>query len=239
MSALGTAGCGFEQHLESALKAIWPAGDARLSFAAWFGAAASGGHSDNLNAGFVRTGTANAGSTLGIVIDADEDDCSAGEPAIFDNRTVDAGNPYGDQALNLRCFFNHDQQLPLERYVFGFRNAGAARVVFAGIVGVPVDLASAATRAKVDFANPTSRDAYYDMLLADPRMQEAPDPSTPETSPQLKPACTSTLGRADPARRFVQLAKSFGEDALIQSICGDSFGPPLDTFVERIVKGPD
>jgi hypothetical protein len=240
IAALGTAGCGFEQHLESALKALWPADDLRLTFMANFQAEVTTGHGNRANAGFVRTLARGYAASLVVVVVADEDDCSTSEPAIFSQEPVDAGNPFGATPVNLRCHDYADRLLPLERYLFGYRNLGSARVVFAGIVGVPVDLVDTAARAKVDFADARARDAYYDGLLADPRMQERPDlESDVGSGPrQLEEACKSTLGRAAPARRFVTLAKRFGANALIQSICGDSFGPPLDRVVETIV-GPD
>lgn len=241
IASLGTAGCGFEQHLEAALKAVWPADDPRLSFAASTDPTLTPGHGNDENLGFVRTLAAGRDSTLAIVVVADEDDCSAADTQIFNQDPVDAGNPYGDKPVNLRCHYNQKALLPLERYLFGYRNVGAARVVFAGIVGVPVDLVDTATRAKVDFSDVQARNAYYDKILADPRMQEQVDPASdrgfglgPE---KLLPACSSSLGTADPARRFVELAKRFGEGALIQSLCGD-FGPPLDKVVDQIV-GPD
>jgi hypothetical protein len=240
IASLGTGGCGYERQLESALKALWPADDPRLSFAASLNSSFTSGHNRE-NAGFVRTSAGGFDSTLGIVVVADEDDCSASNTEIFTNAFADSGSPFVQKPLSLRCFYNPEQLLPLERFLFGFRNVGAARVVFAGIVGVPVDLVDTAARAKVDFADPVARDAYYDHVLADSRMQNKVDPACENGTgmPQkLVPACESKLGKADPARRFVDLAKCFGESALIQSICGDSFGPPLDRVVEQIV-GPD
>lgn len=234
MAALGTAGCGFEQHLESALKALWPADDLRLTFMANLQTGVTTGHGNRENAGFVRTLERGYAATLVVLVIADEDDCSTGDPAIF-SRTSAVG-----ASIDMRCHENADRLMPVERYLFGYRNLGSARVVFAGIVGVPVDLVDTAARAKVDFTDARARDAYYDALLADPRMQERPDPESDIGSgPRyLAAACTSGLGRAAPARRFVSLAKRFGANALIQSICGDSFGPPLDRVVQTIA-GPD
>jgi hypothetical protein len=236
IAALGTSGCGFEQHLESALKAVWPASQPELMF---FGGTRldATGHGDRENAGFLRRGTANA-ATLAVVAIADEDDCSSADRSIFRPDTdPDSGSPYYTQPLNLRCFYNHDKAFPLDRYMFGFQHLGSRRVVFAGIVGVPVDLVDATARAKVDFENSAPRNAYYDKILADPRMQETLNPqSSSGANPptEIMPACTSALGRAFPARRFVELAKSFGQDSLIQSICGGNFDAPIDQVVERV-----
>jgi hypothetical protein len=240
IAALGTGGCGFEQHLESALKALWPASQPDLSFFGGTGAATSGttGHGDRENAGFLRLGVGRDAATLAVVAIADEDDCSTADRGIFQPDTsADSGSPYYAQPLNLRCFYNHDKAFPLERYLFGFQHLGSPHVVFAGIVGVPVDLVDASARSKLDFANAAARDAYYDKLLADARMQEtlnSPSAGSDNVATELTAACTSSLGRAYPARRFVELAKRFGQDSLIQSICGGSFDFPLDQVVERV-----
>jgi hypothetical protein len=39
-----------------------------------------------------------------------------------------------------------------------------------------------------------------------------------------------------PPRRIVDLAREFGEDGFVQSICGDDFGPAIDTLVKRIAE---
>jgi len=236
IAALGTSGCGFEQHLESALKALWPASQPELTFFDGTDLVATG-HGDRENAGFLRHAV-NAAATLAVVVIADEDDCSTADRAIFTPEAgPDAGNPYSAQPLNLRCFYNHDKAFPLERYLFGFAHLGSRRMVFAGIVGVPVDLVDANARSKIDFENPTARNAYYDKLLADSRMQETlnPQSASPGNPPgELMEACNGTLGRAFPARRFVELAKNFGQDSLIQSICSGSFDSPVDQVVERV-----
>jgi hypothetical protein len=237
IASLGTSGCGFEQHLESGLKALWPASQPDITFFG-SGAAPTTGHGDRENAGFLRAGTPGTAATLGVVVIADEDDCSSADRGIFAPDTdADSGSPYYEQPLNLRCYYNHDKAFPLERYMFGFQHLGSRRVVFAGIVGVPVDLVDAAARDQLDFANAAKRDAYYDNILSDPRMKETLDGQSglhAGTPTELVPTCTSALGRAYPARRFVELAKRFGADSLIQSICGDSFGSPIDQIVERI-----
>ena len=235
IAALGTAGCGFEQHFESALKALWPASQPDLTF--WSdGSGPSTGHGDRENAGFLRRGA--TGATLAVIAIADEDDCSTADRSIFQlEANPDAGTSYDTQPLNLRCYYNHDKAFPLDRYLFGFRHLGSRRVVFAGIVGVPVDLVDPAARSKVDFSNASARDGFYDKVLADPRMQEMLNPQSAGKDGvlnDLNPACSGALGRAYPARRFVEMAKRFGEDSLIQSICGASFNAPIDQVVERV-----
>ncbi|MEM9862934.1 MAG: hypothetical protein AAF938_15170, partial [Myxococcota bacterium] len=89
---LGTIGCGFEQQLDSMLKAVTPA-----SSALRFTGATTTGNEDTAEQDFVRDD-----AILAIVMLTDEDDCSAVDPAIFrqDNSTRPELN---DPRLNLRC----------------------------------------------------------------------------------------------------------------------------------------
>ncbi len=231
IAALGTNGCGYEHHLESALKALWPSSDPSIEFVGVGNGPPTLGRGDTDNAGFLRANVQGA-ATLAIVVVADEDDCSSYDRSIFHARaTNDPNDPLADRPVNLRCFDYKDRLQPLERYVYGYRALGSARVVFAGIVGVPVDLVDDKARAQIDFHDAHARDAYYDEVLKDSRMAQKLDP-TDDTD--LAPACKSKLGRAAPARRFIELAKSFGADSLIQSICAADFGPPIDLVIENV-----
>ena len=137
---------------------------------------------------------------------------------------------------------------PVDRYLNGYRGVHAvdgARVLFAAIAGVPIDLVDQNARAKVDFGNDAQREAFYQKILDDPRMKEEPDTPDAGANPiaggteALKPACKSEHGLAYPARRIVALARSFGQAGLVQSICGDNFGPPIDMIGRKVAMGPD
>ena len=69
-ASLTATGCGYEQPLEAALKALWPATDTSVEFL--YGE----GHGAGTNAGFLRDD-----SLLIVVVITDEDDCSAEESA--------------------------------------------------------------------------------------------------------------------------------------------------------------
>lgn len=242
MAQLGTHGCGYEQPLESALKAVWPSSDTQIEFLASVGNDI-GGRADRENAGFIRTGEAPA--TLAIVVVTDEDDCSAYDPTIWTApQYLAPDDPRVDQSVNLRCFYNKESLYPIDRYLNGYRGVHAgdgARVLFAAIAGIPIDLVDQNARAKVDFGDDAQREAFYQKILDDPRMKEAPDPDAGTTDmlpDELKPACKSAHGLAYPGRRIVELARSFGQAGLVQSICGDNFGPPTDIILKKLA-GPD
>jgi hypothetical protein len=52
----------------------------------------------------------------------------------------------------------------------------------------------------------------------------------------LTPSCSSATGKAYPPRRIVQVAKQFGENAIVQSICQQDFCPALDVVIDMIGK---
>ncbi|MBZ0121285.1 MAG: hypothetical protein K8H88_30090, partial [Sandaracinaceae bacterium] len=106
----GVGGCGFEQQLEAMLKALSPS--APTSWTAP-GYATPRFFRDTLGHG--GGGLVRSGSVVAIVVVAEEDDCSASDPSIFDPQSEQYA---GD--LNLRCHRHADQAVhPIARYVEG------------------------------------------------------------------------------------------------------------------------
>ncbi|MDH5675483.1 MAG: hypothetical protein OEZ06_25395 [Myxococcales bacterium] len=237
VGSLGTEGCGFEQQLESVLKAVTPSTSPIrfLGDANGFGRL---GHGDGVNAGFVRSG-AEGSSVVAIVVVTDEEDCSSRDTRHFTpDQYLPPGDPLTMQDLNLRCFYNPNNLYSLTRYLEGLkalRPEDTDLVIYGAIVGIPPDLVDESALAAVDFRDPIARDAFYDGILADPRMQAVPDPTrTPAQGGNLTPSCITANGRAYPPRRFVELAKGFGEASIVQSICQEDFTPVADAIVGRI-----
>jgi len=209
VAQMGTGGCGFEQQLEATLKALTPSSSS-LRFHA-----ATRGHADGANAGFLR-----GDSLVGVVMLTDENDCSASDGEIFNPSSATySGN------LNLRCFSYPSALHPVTRYVAGLQAAvgDPARLVFAAITGVPVDLVS----------DPSAID--YDAILAEARMRETVDVSDPN---RLTPSCNVPgRGLAFPPRRIVQTARDLelaGSGTIVQSICQADFTPALDAIITRL-----
>jgi hypothetical protein len=242
LSTLGTQGCGYEQPLESALKALWPSRDPKVEF---IGSSfdETAGRGDRDNAGFLRNDPWEVPATLGIIIVSDEDDCSAHDPSLWTpSHHLEPDDPLALQGLNRRCFYNPDRLYPVERYLHAYRGLHGltqARVLFGAIVGVPVDRVDQTALAAVDWNDDAAREAHYQAILDDPRMAERVDETLPLEQAQLLPSCESEHGRAFPPRRIVELARKFGPNSLVQSICGDNFGPPIDIIVRRIARRPD
>ena len=208
-TVLGTGGCGFEQQLESVLKALTPStSDTRFIDG-------TVGHGDGMNGGFLRQD-----SLLVIIALTDEDDCSTPESA----ELFSPSSAVYTGGLNLRCWAYEDALHPISRYVQGLlalRN-DPSRLLFATVAGVPQDLVRGTGTPD------------YDSILADPRMQAVPDPMNPT---RLTPSCTSPGGVAYPPRRLVALTQALesrGATGVVQSICQEDFGPVMEAVLRRI-----
>ena len=242
LAQLGIDGCGFEQPLESALQALWPSADPTIRFLS-VDTEGSLGRGDRDNAGFLRNDPNGQPATLAIVVVTDEDDCSAFETDLW-TQSPAPESPYAMQNLNLRCHYNPDSLYDLERYAVGYRALHGwtgARVLFAAIVGVPVDLVDQTALAAVDWNDDAQREAHYDKILSDSRMQEVPVETTDATDglDNLEPSCMTEHGTAYPPRRIVKLARQFGPNSLVQSICGDNLGPPIEIIIRTVLEGPE
>ncbi len=214
VAAVGTGGCGFEQQLDAALKALSPSAPQPWTAAGYRAPAffAGTGHADGRNAGFVRDG-----STLAIVLVTDEEDCSVLEPDLLN---ISSARYTAD--LNLRCFTYRDAVHPIERYVDGFLalRRSPRRVVFAGIVGIPLAVVGRS----------------YDAMLAHPDMEERIDPMNPN---RLLPSCSTAAGLAFPPRRIVSTARDLtaaGASTSIQSICQSSFTSAVDGVLGAVAE---
>jgi hypothetical protein len=240
---VGVTGCGFEQQLESALKSLWPANNNLFQFLGPSGQLDQRGHGDLENIGFLRN-TSRAPSLLVIIMLSDEDDGSTGEMELYRPSSMLAADSWVEPStrsdLNLRALIggNRNHLYNVQRYVNGFkalRPGQETLVMFAAITGVPIDLVDANATTGVDFANQGQRDAYYDRILNDPRMQNVPD-ATPSPKKMVEPACLTSFGKGYPGRRYIEVAKGFGENATVYSICEPDYTPALDNVINLIVK---
>jgi hypothetical protein len=210
IAELGVNGCGYEQQLESMWRALAPSTDNSFS-----GKTSGQGAPSGLNAGFLRND-----AILVVIVVSDEEDCSSPDAS---GATLYQA-PTAANNANLLCTRHPEALHPVSRYVQGLLSLKPAykdRIIFAGIVGVPL----AANRGE----------RTPDQILSMPEMAYVE-----EGSPQLalRPACVAgnKAGKADPAQRMVKVAKEFGENGVITSICEDDYGPALTTVIQRIAK---
>lgn len=260
---VGVGGCGLEQPLEAALRA--------LTTQAQPGAP---------NEGFLRPE-----ATLAVLVVSDEDDGS-----VRDCRNHDGVGPCTDATsvweasstrwatadLNLRFYqytpgANDDPTWSLDRYVdpqrlnrglLGLKPGHPERVVFAAVTGVPLSMPTRADGG-TDWSallgqNPDGSDGYVAMSPEGPVSMRARnlDPNCPG---RVVPACRaqgapfdpaacggSSQDFAWPARRIAQLARRLDEaplcngapcrNGMVTSICNTTDGSPLARFADMIAR---
>ncbi|MCB9598790.1 MAG: hypothetical protein H6721_08015 [Sandaracinus sp.] len=203
---LGTDGCGWEQPLEAALKAMTSSRDS-LRFAA-----GTTGHADGANAGFFRPG-----AKLAVIVATNEDDCSARDPEAFD-----PFSPRYSESLPTRCWRREADALhSAHRYVDGLLRGRSARdVVFLALAGVPLDADS--LPAAEQLGHPEMRIRLNDVT------PDRPMPSCVDDEVEAYPARRFVTVADGLVRR--------GARARVRSACRDSYAPALDDLVEDLTE---
>ncbi|HEY6877470.1 MAG TPA: hypothetical protein VI299_05595 [Polyangiales bacterium] len=222
VARVGVRGCPYEQQLEATWKAVAPSDGKGDIFTFLNGTRGHGGEKGN-QGGFVRDD-----AILAVMEVTDEEDCSITPKGTeLNSYSDDAASKFGPvKAINMRCYSEQPEKdglvWPVERYIEGLKSLkpeNPDRVIFAAIVGIPVDAA----------------ELSYDEMLALPDMQyrEAMgNPGYPEISCANSKATPVEV--AYPPRRLVKVAQGFGDDAVVYSICADDYAPALDKLIEKI-----
>ena len=218
VSRLGTDGCGFEQQLESMLKALTPS-DSSIRFEM---NTADRGRA----AGFVRPD-----SLLAIIVVTDEDDGFTSDPQLY----ADPGTlGVSDERLNVRSFDfpSSYTRRSATSWLLNLRRANPDLLVFAAIAGVPMDL--------VVGTNPDRSPEFFASVLNDPMRETVNLDADPL---QLNHSCQTTDGSATPPRRLVEVARDLelaGANGVVQSICQDDFTPALNSInkIADVLAGP-
>jgi hypothetical protein len=100
----------------------------------------------------------------------------------------------------------------------------------AAIVGIP-------TKEQVgSFSGVTSGAAAIQAILNRADMQFKVQRNMAGTAEEPVPVCISSTGSgsAGPTRRFLELAKEFGDNSAVTSICEPSYAPALSVIIDRI-----
>jgi hypothetical protein len=256
---LSISGCGLEQQLESAYRAL-----------VVHNPRAQAGNSDP-NAGFVR-----ANAVLAIVLVTDEEDgsvrdCRYAESGIACTDALgvfDSTSPaWAANDLNQRFYLYtpgspQDPTWNLDRYMDPRRpNRGFTslkpnhpeRVIFAAIAGVPIELPRT-PMGGVDYdallgTNPDGSDGFVGTSPEGPisMRQRNPDPQcasrvvpacrAQNTRPGADPCASAQQYVALPSRRVVEVARRFAttyNNATISSVCRDDYSAALRQIVEAI-----
>ena len=205
LAVLGTNGCGFEQQLEAAHKAL-------LVHARPGGA----------NEGFLRED-----SVLMVLFVTDEEDCSAADLSIFDVSSL----PY---SICQVCYYEKDKLHSLDRYYNDISSlrSNPASLVLGFIVGVPPGEPMCEGRGR-EIGECLTVPAMQEIIRPDGERLQFACKYPPDCSPPDPPDAGNCQSEAFPGRRFVELAQMFGDSAVVQSICTDSFAPAMDALTEK------
>ncbi len=256
IASLGTDGCGFEQSIMSAKKALDPV--------------------SNINAGFLRNDDpckANReDALLAVVFITDEDDCSAANPQLFDPSQGGLNDPLGPLS-SFRCFeFGVKCECPgkskCDRFTQGPRKncvpggAGSYLHKMENFVSFWKNLKKLPGKdAKGKCTGVANPDRVIMAAIAG--STDRVEVGMSGNYPKLKPSCSSSQGDAEPAVRIKALVHAFAKELTLKevsdvkakttkipyfidsdgkwreenftSICTSDFSPALKRLGERIV----
>ena len=256
MTALGTGGCGFEMQLEALLKALWPADPDNLTqeqkdlgTTFLFGTPPHGDtkHREFLRGTVYHPTQADQLSVLSIILLTGEEDCSAGsrDNVDFPEHPNTAPDPFGEMCTCPLCYGIYNVNGTVYQYTTDWyvkalralRPGDEPRTVFAAITGIPP------MQSEASFQD---SDAYFQAILDDPLMQErtwrggwGQEPSYTLPNPGFDPndpLSDEFATKAYPARRIVEVARGFGENGVIQSICQENFDDAVDGIILAIAR---
>lgn len=207
VALMGINGCGFEQQLESMLKALTPSASSTVFHRGTVG------HGDGANAGLVRDD-----AVLAVLQVTDENDCSALDPELFD-----PSSPRYPSDLNLRCFAHPEAVHSADRYVEGLLSLKEAPgdLVLGVIAGTPTGTDG------MPFAD----------ILEHPDMTEAVDPAMEtRLRPSCDRPGTGLAFPPRRLIETAAGLEERGGHAVSASICSDDFGPAVSLILERVSR---
>ena len=260
LAKVGTAGCGFEQQLEAVYKAVAPK---TVEFS---GKTHGHGDAENkgflrpeavLAIIHVSDEEDCSVTDKGEVMFDDNTNAPGVKLPGSDSQRL---------GLNIRCAYTNKPEgrttqaeengyvYPVERYFKDFKEKvkplNPDRIVFAAIVGIAEETEGKSfddmlNHPRMDFAldpntaggDPTNRNtAARDVCRRCEVASQAECFAKPPTLPGTSTPDPDLVTGAKPAVRFVKVAQGFGENGVVQSICADSYGPAVDTIIEKISK---
>lgn len=204
LAAAGASGCGFEQHLSAIHSALSP--------------------SNTANAGFLRPD-----ANLGVVILADEDDCSFSDVGLLGADATQLGPLQSFRCTRYGVTCDQGGTSPDEMNQIGIKagchaSSSSPYVAAVGpyvefLKGLKADPAQVAVAAIAGQASP------YEVELAAPS-------GSPQVIPTLAHSCAYTDGAAqtevaDPAIRLREFASAFGARGAVETICQADLSLPL------------
>ncbi len=221
LSQLGTGGCGVEQQLESSVRAL-SRNDAQNSFM-------------------------KDSHLLAVLIVSDEEDCSIEDKGLFSTPQWESGTLPSDDnpdkgllntACNLPAENETDYLFGTGRYwteLVGLKKDQARAVIFAAIVGVPIDDNSTCEGRGGDLGGCLG---HADMKLDIGLFEN----DQGNEFKHFEAACTrddsdgNLVTSARPGRRYVKVAEDFGANGYVYSICNEDWSPAMKEIAKVIAE---
>ncbi|MDJ0763299.1 MAG: hypothetical protein QNJ97_09950 [Myxococcota bacterium] len=223
MSKLGKEGCGIEQQLQAAVRALSREGQ-------------GSGDGEFLLESHL----------LAVLIVSDEEDCSIENDGLFSTAEWESGtNPIpGESASgrrNVACNFPEeneeenlfDPSVYWDKFV-AIKDDKPRAVIFAAIAGVPTG----------EDAGCEGRGSALDNCLAhaDMQLEVIEYESEGNLVKHFRPACTRSdaegelLTEARPGRRYVKVAQDFANNGYVYSICNADWSPAMRDIAQVIAE---
>jgi hypothetical protein len=200
---VGTAGCGFEQPLESIMKALDP----------------------NINQGFLRNDPKNLrDALLAIVLLTDEDDCSAQNTKLYDPSQTGLKDPLGP-LTSFRCFEFGITCDVNSRTTYGPRKDCVPTTGSEAYLYDPkryIDFLKG-VKKRGDGTPAPDRLLLFAIAGATKPVAVGSDGSYPT----LRASCSSSLGEANPGIRIKAVTDGLGDQGFFESICAGDFSAYL------------
>ncbi|MFT3924694.1 MAG: hypothetical protein QM778_19295 [Myxococcales bacterium] len=262
LANVGIQGCGFEQQLEAVYKAVAPAS---VKFTDGKGGHADDANkgflrSDAVLAVITVSDEEDCSVTEKGMVMFDDKTSAPGvkQPGTDMNLGLNIRCAYV-QDPNDRTTQAEDNEYVYDvtRYYDDFKKKvkplNPDRIVFAAITGIPEDAEGKSfddilKDSRMDFAvdpmtgggDPTNRNtAARDVCRRCETLSEAECKAAPLTVKDSSGKDISNpeiITGAKPGVRFVKVAKGFGDNGLVQSICAESFAPAVSTIIDKISK---
>lgn len=204
MADVGTDGCGFEQHLASMQAALSP----------------------GVNPGFLRKS-----ANLGIVILADEDDCSTEDDRLFTPDPAAGPDPVLGPFSDFRCFEHGVTCDPVtDPRAPGLRTGCVPREDSPYLFEIEQYIAFlGGLKDRAD-------QVFVSAIVGDPDHVEVVPASSNRAG--LAPGCTGGLGEAAPAIRLAGLIDAFPGQSHRETICTGDLGAALRNIGESLPPPP-
>lgn len=202
IATVGSSGCGFEQHIAATKAALDPA--------------------NTVNAGFIRPD-----ANLGVIVLADEDDCSQAHSGLLNTDTTQLGPLQSFRCTRWGVTCDQGGTTSEDMNLVGAKSGCHASTTSPYLSDVPSFVTFLqglkADPSQVAFAAIVGPTTPFETELRAP-------PGSTQAIPALAHSCTFTSTDtevADPAVRLAEVADRFGARGTVESICQADLSLPL------------